>query len=351
MNILIHGATNGSNFGDCLFAHIFYEAMSEYGVVDFLYMPRFGICDYLINEISSYKHSLSNYKDADCLVYMSGGYFGDTTESWKEALIRYFRYFRIAEYFIRNKKAIYVCGIGGGPVKNSFLRKKMVRVLNEAKFVSVRDEETVDFFHSYGVTNPIHITTDSALSIKNRKLPPLEKKLHELTVEKKNIFFHVYGSDKSNKELIMKILPALNRFIAEHLDEYRVFVGTDNVCRKKTCDLEIYKKLSADKTAVDYSSTWSFCSLLKQMHSVITVKLHVGIVSSLYGKSVVSFPKHINKTKRFYKQISCPERCKLLKDCDENEVYSMIKQFIDLPIEIDPSVTEKAGINLHPFEK
>ena len=347
MKIIIHGATNGSNFGDCLFAHLFYEAFSEYGIVDFLHMPIFGICDYLTREIPFYKSAIVNYKDADCLIYMSGGYFGDTEGNWKEALTRYFRYFRIAKYFIKSNKPIYVCGIGGGPVKNSFLRKTIVRILNEAKFVSVRDEETAAYFRDHGVVNSIIVTTDSALSIKNRKLPKFE--LCKTTVAKKNLFFHVYGDDKNNQELILKILPALNRFIDEHPNEYRVFVGTDYVCKSKICELEIYKNLDGDKVAVDYLSTWNFCSLIQQMNSVITVKLHVGIVSSLYGKSVISFPKHANKTKRFYKQIGYSDRCKLLKDCDENEIYSMINRYIDIPIEIDSTIIEKARCNLHPF--
>ncbi|MCQ2516222.1 MAG: polysaccharide pyruvyl transferase family protein [Saccharofermentans sp.] len=349
MKILIHGATNGSNFGDCLFAHIFYEVLNDYGDVDFLRIPKFGLCKYLKNEIASYSTKFSSYKEADCLVYMSGGYFGDTTKNLRESLIRYFRYFRVAKHFIQEKKPIYICGVGGGPVSNTFLRKKMVEIMNAAKFVSVRDTETAEYFKAHGVRKEIYVTTDSALSIWKRDLPELDDSLKELVADKKNIFFHVYGSNESNKELAQKILPALNRYIAEHPNEYRVFVGSDNVTKHKISDLDIYKDLCADKISVDYSATWDFCALLKNMDSAITVKLHVGIVSSLFNKSVISFPKHINKTKRYYKQIGYSERCKLLRECCEEDVYDMISKYIDQPMNIDLRLIEKSNINLHPF--
>lgn len=351
MKILIHGATNGSNFGDCLFAHIFYEALNDYGDVDFLRISKFGLCKYLENEIVSYTPKFRSYKDADCLVYMSGGYFGDTTNSWRESIKRYFRYFRVAKYFIQKKKPIYICGVGGGPVNNNFLRKKMVEIMNAAKYVSVRDTETAEYFKVHGVTNEIHVTTDSALSIGKRNLPELDISLKELVADKRNIFFHVYGSNESNKELALKILPALNIYISEHPNQYRVFVGSDNVTKQKISDLDIYKDLCADKVAVDYSATWDFCSLLKNMDSAITVKLHVGIVASLFNKSVISFPKHINKTKRYYKQIGYSERCKLLRECQVDDVYKMINRFIDQPMSIDLHLIEKSNINLHPFQQ
>lgn len=350
MKILIHGAINGSNFGDCIFAHIFYESLAEQGTVDFVKAPMFGLCDFLSNEIIGYKSSINSIKNADCLVYMSGGYFGDTTSSWKEAVKRYLRYFRIAEYFIKNNKPIYVCGVGGGPVSNKFLRNKIVKILNAARFVSVRDQETADYFRQNGVQNRILITTDSALSIKDRKIPELSVELKTLTKDKKNIFFHVYGNDNSNKEISKKILPSLNRFLSVHSNKYRVFVGTDNICKTKIRDLEVFKNLHGDKVAVDYSSTWGLCSLLKYMDAAITVKLHVGIVTALYGKSVISFPKHVNKTKRFYKQIGYSERCKLLKKVEQEDVYGMMSQFMDEKISIDLELIEKACINLQPFK-
>ena len=349
VNILIHGAINGSNFGDCIFAHIFYESLSKKGTVDFVKMPKFGLCDYLSKEILEYTPSFNKIKEADCLVYMSGGYFGDTTNSWREAVKRYFRYFRIAEHFIKCNKPIYICGIGGGPVNNGFLRNKIVRILNKAQFVSVRDQETADYFYQNGVKRTILVTTDSALSIKNRKLPALDSKINVLTHDKKNIFFHVYGSDKSNKELADKILPALNRFLDDHSGEYRVFVGTDNISRNKIKELDIFRNLIGDKVAVDYTCTWGMCSLLKNMDTAITVKLHVGIISALYEKSVISFPRHINKTKRFYNQIGFSERCMLLKDINIEGVYSMLCKFMDKKISIDPELVEKSNINLQPI--
>jgi exopolysaccharide biosynthesis predicted pyruvyltransferase EpsI len=226
------------------------------------------------------------------------------------------------------------------------LRKKIINIINSAKFVSFRDQETANYFKKYGVDREIYVTTDTALSINTLKIPSLDCNFESLMREKKNIFFHVYGSDKTNYELAEKLLPALNHFLLEHPNEYRVFVGTDNLCRKKIQELDIYKSLCADKIPVNYSSTWAMCSLLKSMNTVLTVKLHVGIVSSLYGKSVISIPKHVTKTKRFYKQIGASDRSTLLKEATADEVYRKLCQYADMPIQVPVELQEKAWLNI-----
>lgn len=349
MKVLIHGATNGSNFGDCLFAHLFYEELSENHQVDFVKMPHFGMGQYLADEIQSYSPQNINLCNADCLVYMSGGYFGDTNGTLSESIVRFVRYFLIAIPFIIRNKPIYICGVGGGPIRNNVLKKTIVFIMNKAQFISVRDTETSDYFSSIGVRTPIYTTADSALSIYKREMIQLPQDLVDKLKEKKNIFSHVYGSDNSNTEIEEKILPALNKFVGDDLGKYRVFVGTDNKCRTKVENLRVFKELVADKCAIDYPGTWMMCSLLSNMDVVLTVKLHVGIISSLFGKSVISLPKHKTKTKRFYNQIGCSERCVQLSDANPNIIYNMLKSYSSEPILVENRLKELAKKNLDPF--
>lgn len=351
MKILIHGATNGSNYGDCLFAHIFYKKLSKYGEVDFLEMPFFGICEYLKKEIPGYVNKNINIRNADVLVYMSGGYFGDTTKSLKEAIKRYFRYFFVAEYFIFKRKQIIICGVGGGPIYNRFLRKKIVRLMNYASYITVRDEETAIYFKNNGVSNEIVVTTDSALEIEKNKVQELDNYIIKKQFPNKSkIFFHVYGDNKNNYELKTKILPALNKFIFENPDKYVVYVGTDNYCKTKIQDLDIYKELRANKVPLQYESTKKMNCILNNMDFVITVKLHVGIVATLFEKSVLSFARHKSKTKRFYKQIGYTDRCILLSQVNENVIYEMINKYIDIPMKIDEEIKRVAEKNFKPFD-
>ena len=352
MKILIHGAVNGSNFGDCLFANIFFEYLKKRNhKVCFVTIPFFGISEYLKNELRDYDSNSVTLLNADCLLYMSGGYLGDTTGSVLESIKRFIRYFIIAIPFIVRRKPIYFCGIGGGPIKNKILRHIIVSILNYADFISTRDQETADYFILNGVNTPITVTTDTALTIYGMKLPEVPTEINCNLYSKKNIFFHIYGSNRSNQEIEDKILPALNRFLNENPEQFRVFVGTDNKCKNKIESLRVFQELNADKVPVDYLGTWQMCSLLSKMDTVITVKLHVGIVASLYNKGVVSFPKHKTKTKRFYKQIGNTSRCKQLSECDQQTVFEMINKFHDDPVLINRDLIESAKININPFEK
>ena len=349
MKIVIHGATNGSNFGDCIFAHIFYQYFQENNhQVSFVRMPRFGISPYLINELNIKKTDFYPLSKANALIYMSGGYFGDTKGGLRETIKRYIRYFLVAEYFIFAKKTIYVCGVGGGPVKNKWLLKKMVRVLNHAEHITVRDPETAEYFAKSGVNKKMMITIDTALCLMNpdylaRNDHPEDSML--VPDQKKILFLHVYGADASNREILRKIVPAVNRFLSLH-NEYIVWVGTDNISKKKIEDLEVYNSIHGEKKAIEYESTAKMLSVLKLIDCAITVKLHVGILSAAFGKSVVSFPEHKFKTHRFYKQINEEERCKQISECSADDVYHTLCRFVDSPIKLPDDMINLAEKNL-----
>lgn len=349
MKIVIHGATNGSNFGDCIFAHIFYKYLQkgEYQV-SFVRMPRIGISNYLLNELNIKKKDLYPFYKADALVYMSGGYFGDTKESIYETIKRYIRYFVVAEYFIIAKKPIYVCGIGGGPVKSKWLLRKMVRVLNSAEYITVRDSETAEYFKNSGVNKKITTTTDTALYLMSPDNLAANFGADNsicVTREKKILFLHVYGRDKLNIEIVQKIVPAINRYVSKH-EEFIVYIGTDNMTTNKIQNLQVFKSIIGEKRAIEYESTAKMINLLKSINCAITLKLHVGIISAAFGKSVISFPKHKFKTLRFYKQINEEERCKLLNECTIDDVYKALCRFVDSPIKISSEFMWLAERNL-----
>ena len=351
MNYLIHGATNGSNFGDCLFAHIFYEYLlkNEKDSVAFYKAPRYGIGQFLINELN-YSDNGQNLKNSDSLVYMSGGYFGDTDGNIRETIVRYIRYFYIGDYFIKKKRPIYICGIGGGPIHNKWLLKKLVGIMNNASAITVRDEETANFFLTHGVVKNVIVTSDTALLLKYMKIPTLDNfvndKIEQIAKNRKIIFVHVYGADKFNVEIEEKIIPALNIFFSKHPDEYICIVGTDNKSKTKVENLTVFKKIHCDKIAYDFYDTMQMCAILKKIDIAITVKLHVGIVASVFGKCVISVAKHKNKTKRFYKQIGESDRCRQLSEVDSSDIEELMEKFCKKKVSIPLELFERAKKNL-----
>ncbi|KUP05273.1 hypothetical protein Q73_13480 [Bacillus coahuilensis m2-6] len=112
---------------------------------------------------------------SDMLVYISGGYFGERDASLKENLIRFLRYVLIGGVFILRKKPIAIIGVGGGPLKNPILRKSFCKLINSASLVTVRDDETANYFKSYGVKNEMLVTSDTAQIIKQNTLPLLDE--------------------------------------------------------------------------------------------------------------------------------------------------------------------------------
>lgn len=352
MKIVIHGATNLSNFGDILFAHLFYDYLTSFkGIqVDFLDFPRYGIGSFCRKELNYYrKLRLKGILEADVYVMMSGGYLGDDMTSFKENIKRYIRYLLPAIIFQILNKPVYVMGVGGGPLSSKLLRKTTVKILNKAAVINVRDEETKKYFLEYGVKNNILVTADTALTITSSMVPPLNIKTDVRYVldNYKVLFLHLVAVESADKTMADTIIPAVNRFMIEH-QEYGIILCLDGLSQGKAIEnYESYKRLNCNnKVVYNYSDVWQLCSLLSKVDFVITMKLHVGIVSSALSKSVISFPLHLEKVERFYRQIGEKDRSIHIRDLTEDIAYNMICKYFDKPIIISDELRSKAKTNL-----
>jgi polysaccharide pyruvyl transferase WcaK-like protein len=359
MKIILHGATNGSNFGDYLFADIFWHKLldcNKDGENLFFEFPRFGLGSYFRDELKyTHKQTIYDVLNADVLVYFSGGYFGQRTTSLKESLRRFIRYLPVGILFVLRKKPILVLGVGGGPITNKLLRKAFCSVLTHSTAITVRDEETADYFRSYGVKTQIHVTSDTAQVITSNSLPPLDDAtkifLEEKFKGKGIIFLHALDSRSGDKEFSEKIIPSLNKFLERH-QEYGVIIGFDGVCSNSIDDLNIRTNLVCESIyCYNYQHPWHLCSLLNEVDMIITPKLHVGIVGSALSKSVISFPIHSEKTKRYYNQIGEAERCISLKDVTTTVVDNMLELYHNKMISLPANVIQAANKNLEVLEE
>ena len=348
MNILIHGAVNGSNFGDCLYAQIYNDyikSINPNGRVCFWENALFGASDHLksLSSISTER----NLDKMDALVYMPGGYFGEGPTRYRRVK-QYFRYFRLANRFIRKKKKILVSAVGGEQVNSKWLLGKMCRIFRNADLITTRNVRTAEFFQPY---TPVSITPlfDVILHVGKMNLGAIPNEVACAMEQcekqgKKKIFLHMYAKNEPNRELEAKILPAINRYVEE--TGAHLFLGTDYVASRPLEETDLYQKLKGEKTVCRYSSPLELCAVLDRCDLVVTPKLHVGVVSSALGKSVVSVALVPVKTKAFYEDIGCAERSVSLDEATPELVYDQIVRFADTPIEIPAALKEKAEQNL-----
>ncbi len=348
--VAIHGAINTSNFGDVLFARMFYKACKSIpnAEVDFLQIPKFGVGKYVRDETGyDRKCGKFEYLKANALVLMSGGYLGLDNTSLYYVLHLYFRFIFPALLFQMKRKPVYIIGVGGGPIDSKWLRRKVVKLVNRAQKIIVRDEETRDYFLEYGVTNSIELSTDTALSYDKRSIPQIEDEGFINLFHNKRIMF-LHSERPLNLEITKKIIPSINTFLEKH-KEYGVVFGYDYdySINESIEETACFKKLCCEtKYAFKYTNTDQMIALLNASDCIITTKLHVGIMGALCGKSVISFPTHREKTQRFYKQIGCPERCVHFTKVNDDIVLQQLEQYHNKPISIQEALINKAKNNL-----
>ncbi|MBP5303930.1 MAG: polysaccharide pyruvyl transferase family protein [Clostridia bacterium] len=353
MKILLHGAINGTNFGDCLFATLFYKRLTDaFGKENVWFYDKkpFGIGQHLRETLSYDKHlSSKEMQKVNALVYISGGYFGDGSKSIKQSMIRYYRYFTLGCRAVTHNKSIAVVGLEVGPLHHGFVKKAAKKILAHASFLTVRNEESKSYLEEMGITHS-RCTVDTAVSLKDEDfLADVSDSMKQFVsfCEGKILFLHMLPSDKTNERFLKTVLEPVTKFVLEH-PEYCVVYGTDGGKREMD-DTWIKQKLESQGVKSYYAlyrNCMDMCYLLNNASVVVTRKLHVGIVAATLGKSVISTPLHQYKTARFYKQIGQENRCVSYDKLDKDTVYSLLQTYASQPISISQDIRSLAQTNL-----
>lgn len=351
MKIMLHGATNMSNYGDFLFAEFFYHSLNKKGYdVEFYAHPRYGISDYFARYLGVTPDRLNYWdrvKQCDCLVFISGGYFVEPRKSGLIAEVKHYnRYMKPAGFFLKQNKPIYVLGVGAGPFTNKLFSMKARKVLNHAKVVTVRDEESKIYCDEFGVQNNVIITSDTALLI-GEYLRQIKADVPRFDVDEgcKMILLHLDSNSKVKEMIQQIIVPAIARFLNSNSD-YSLYIAADGVKGQNL--YSEYEKMLLDyhPRILVYDDPWELTRQIERADLIVTTKLHMGIVGSALGRSVVSFPFVPQKTKRFYKQIGEADRCVSLVEIDQDLVFKMLEQYKDKRIRVPDELIERAKLNL-----
>lgn len=357
MKALIVGATFNSNFGDLLFSHLFYNKCKEVGFerVSFWQWPKHVLCDFCRNELDYHeKISLWQALRYDVLILQSGGMMGEPYYSRHTTKLRFLRFVLPCLIFTLLRKPVYVLGSGGSPIYAGWLRQMMVYVLNHAKYIAVRNQETHDYYKKVGVKNTIHITADTAQIIIPQSLPKLkiDFELEDYMANHKLLLVQ-FSNNKQDDEIIAdKLAPAINRFLNEH-PEFRVIIATDKEAGNFILENSKTKSIILPQRVkiYTYHDSWQFAALINRMDVIITTTLHVGIVGSSLGKSVLSFSLYYDKAIRYYRQIKEDGRCMPLRETDALKAYTQLQTYYDKPILLPDHVRQLAAANLSKIEE
>lgn len=349
MKILVVGALRYSNFGDILFAKLFYNRLLQKHDKDDIILYETAInpvSSFCRKELNYKKHfQIRDLKEADALLYISGGYFSNVFENIPTKVLWHLRYAFPGIYFANHNKRIFVVGVGEGDFSWNYSANIVKKILDKATFISVRNQETADRFAQIGVKNKIEVTTDTAQIIRDNYSILDSNSEH---IKKTRLFLHIIPNDVYFGKLKSNVFPGIKRFL-EINKNLNMIVGYDSEVKEKYLHyisetIEYFKGFNADKYI--YTGIEEFIDLLMSCKVVVTPKLHVGIVSASLNNSVFSFPINAEKTKRYYKNIGFPDRCIDIDEVNPSIVFHMLNCYINSPVTLSDDIVRLAKYNL-----
>lgn len=350
MKILLHGATDfgSSNFGDFLYGEIYYSFIKQ--VLPNAQISFYNPSDYFKKYISNYDFSKNDSRSADLLIYFSGGYFGEGHNArLKHNLMQFVRFMPVGLSSLIKKRDIIISGIGAGPNTNPILTQSIKAVCKKAKLVTVRDNESKIALEKLGVDLVIE-GADSILSFDYSQIAEKTEQIDRIITESEGrrlVFVHYNHSD----EALEKFASLVNR-LTQDTNEYHFVIGSDQILRDEDEKLGRFKKLvKTDFSHFRYDSPFELLYLLQKVDNVVTCKLHVGVLATLFQKSVICIAEHPTKSKRYYNRIGYPDNCISLYDSSEEEIYKLFKKMSKEVVTIPDQEITKAKLHYDLLEE
>jgi len=288
-------------------------------------------------ETNSYK----KYKVSQCdrFIFGGGGYFGEPKTSWPRkqywTLRNYVRHIIWNDQLLKNKIPYAIIGVGVGPISNSFLRKKIIKLFNSADFVCVRDNESFNYLKSYGCVNPnVFETTDLALTVRREKAQGNDKKVL-------GVHFSIRPEFPQDK------IPAIVSFLKRTSENYTIKLVNDQKgqmsLEKEANITRFIKENNIDYTQIEYHDPNTLIEELNKLDAIVTSKLHVGILGYALRKPVLSIPNH-TKSFRFYKQIGRGKFCIAPNEVNEQMLLDAFSECVNTEVVHAQDLTEKASL-------
>lgn len=345
--IYIHGSFMNDNFGDFLLYYVSVKAIEK--TRDDIYIYSADV-DKTYDQycMVNRKNKLKAIFSANAAIFAGGGYFGEPDKNKIYWNLRFLFKHLIPAYIIKMRKIPYVIlGIEAGPITFKISKILMKNLFNNAKIVSVRNNDSKEFLNDIGVKTNIEVIPDWVLSQDVNKIPKEDiTDIIEHANGRKKMFVHLTTKEdeKSNIGMVYA-LRDLKKYAEEEKNIY-FYIGCDQDRESKKARAEsILKKLPEGQAeVVYYKGPWKLCSVLNEMDTVITDKLHVGIVGVRFNKPVISVASH-SKSVRFYRFIEKEENTIHIKNIKEGELYSKLKDIAFKDPKLSIKIFENAQKN------
>ena len=350
MKILLHGATNcgSSNFGDYLYGDAVYRYITR----------NYPNCQVQFYQPSRYfRKYIRNYREygitpltADLILYIPGGYFGEGHQPrFRDNLIHFLRFMPLGLFGVLFRKRIVILGIGAGPIKSLLLKFPIRLIGKRAKLLTVRDPESLQALQIIGLDNT-RLTGDLILALNPEEYAEDSgqlQKIKEQCGSQKILFIHYNHS----REAMEKFAAAIIRFKQSN-ETYRFVIGADSILvNEDQLFSEFTQRTGMQCTHYRYNSPYELTRMLMMADAVLTCKLHVGVMASLLGKSVVCIAEHPEKTFRCYRQIAHTERFVSLYDTQPEMIASMLNNYCDTPLQVPKAEIERSKQNWNLLKK
>lgn len=311
--ILVHGAFQNKNFGDILLLDT---------LIDKLRLNKKQIrvsncCEYVSEELNLKRSSIYDTIFTRKIVFCGGGYFGERSKDKNSWYLQFmFRHMPIILISLITRKDIIVYGTGFGPINNVFAKFFLGKLFKNANFSALRDHESLKYIKDYYQFENVKFTYDLVLSQKADFF--YQKYSINPISQKRRIAIHLPGTP-NDLGLRLKIIDFI---ISNANEEYEIIFFSDNGLNKEA-DYFNTKYLN-----FKYSNINEVLGILSSSEIIITSKLHVGIVASIFSKKIISIYSH-DKTARLYKQLGREDVCCKLSNNNLEHIKKIILNTIN----------------------
>ena len=344
MKIALHGGYYTDNFGDLLLLKIFENwvtsALNSEAKYIYPMVPESELETFQSRFINR-STGLENNRSWNSLIYAGGGHFGQP-EIKQNKLYNFYtgklarRFFNQhvlpAELCIWKNIPYAVVGVEVGPLDNTFIRKEVKRIFQNASLLTVRNIESKEFVQKVlGIDSDILVAPDPALIVNIEDIPNYAFEYVENILQpyEDKIFLGIHQpcdfmTKKPQTELLKNTLISSFKSAPDILP----VVFSDNGRAECPEFADFIENATGKKCLyVSFRGIWETTALISRLSAVLTTKLHVGIVAYALGVYCESFANHI-KIPRFYRQINRSSQCLSLNDLNKEASLERIEGII-----------------------
>lgn len=282
------------------------------------------------------KEAQDEVKQLDLLIFGGGGILYDRDVKL---------YLREVELAHEVGVPVVVYAISGGPLNDPENRKLVVKTLNMAAAVTVRDKQAMKLLEEVGVKKKIILTADPALLLKPSEIPEELIKREGLDTEKRKIGISVREPGPAAPDIDINHYHALLAntadFMVARFDADIFFVPLEQKVHDSQHSHGVISQMRHAVRATvlrgEYSSS-QVLSLIKHFNFCVGMRLHFLIFSAVQGVAFAALP-YAGKIEGFLQELEIPSPP--LKEITTGDLIAYIDRLWDMQGQIRDKISRK----------